>query len=137
MQIWKTLNGITIYRIKSGKVNCFLIVHDNVVLLVDTGYKSDRNKLLREIRKIANPNFIVQSHTHFDHCSNTAFLKDHFESSVIVHSSEAEFLEKGLSPLPKGTMFLTKAIIRLANWMDNPVGPFEKLSPDILVDQVH
>jgi glyoxylase-like metal-dependent hydrolase (beta-lactamase superfamily II) len=46
------------------------------------------------------PDYLVLTHTHFDHAANAAFLKKTFGLKIVVHQSEAGFLKEGNTPLP-------------------------------------
>lgn len=113
MKTWTTHNGNLITQILSGRSNVFLVSTNNCNILIDTGHKREIKKLEKNLNQqsITSIDFLVLTHTHFDHSGNAAFIKEKYHPKVIVHQSEADYLEKGSSPLPKGTIFSTKLLI--------------------------
>ncbi len=119
---WVTQNDHTIYQILSGRCNCYLLSNGKQAILVDTGVRSEWKKLYRAIMQICGQDIsleaVILTHTHFDHASNAQKLKEIFQTRVIVQQEEAAFLEKGISPIPSGTMLFTKTLVRLAGDRD-------------------
>jgi glyoxylase-like metal-dependent hydrolase (beta-lactamase superfamily II) len=86
-------------------------------ILIDTGHKNKRSKLERALTnlKVKDIDYLVLTHSHFDHAGNAEFAKEKFNAKVVIHASEYEYLKTGNSPLPKGSIFLTKFIIHATN----------------------
>jgi len=134
---WKTQNGYIIKLIKAGITNCYLIEYENTCILVDTGQKRAYAKLqafLNGNLRNLNLNYILQTHTHYDHAGNTKKIRDKFHARVIVHEKEAECLSKGFTTLPKGTNIVTKIISNSGNRYASWIGEYENVEPNITVN---
>lgn len=116
MKTWKTSLGNQIVQILWGRSHVFLIQGKGVNILIDTGLKISRQRLVRRLNKLnlSSIDYLVLTHTHFDHASNAAFIQKKYSARVVVHDSEKDFLKTGRSPLPCGTFFFTRFVIRLA-----------------------
>ena len=117
MKSWKTINGYKIIQVLSGRSNSYFITTDRLNILLDTG-KVTANKRLRnnigslklERKKI---DFLVLTHTHFDHCQNAAQIKKQENCKIIMSAKEKSFVEKGYTPVPYGTTMISKRIYEL------------------------
>ncbi len=138
MKKWTSTNGITIYQVLSGRSNSFLVSSDNKFFLIDTGRASSWKKLSKNLDDILGENqlsFLILTHTHFDHAENTAKIKEKYKCKIIVHESEADYLKKGDSPLPKGTNILTKFLINTIGKMIQNRYKYDPVHSDITVSQ--
>ena len=115
MRTWKTQSGYTITQVIGGRCNVYLLSNGGKYLLVDTNRKKYRTKLLQNLDKlkIRRIDALILTHTHFDHVENAAFIQKEFGAQVIVHTSEAKFLQDGNTPLPPGTIPPTKLMMFL------------------------
>ncbi len=115
MKTWITQKGTRITRILSGRSNVFLIETCGKRILVDTSIAFSRKMLQRRLRQagVSAPDFLILTHTHFDHCGNAGFIRSLTGAKVCVHPAEAEFLEKGSGPLPAGTVWFTRMLMRI------------------------
>lgn len=114
---WTTPSGYKVCCILSARSNVFLIKTQNLVILVDTNTKRNQSRLEQKLKKynIDKIDYLVLTHTHFDHAGNAAFIRQKYGARVIVHSIEKEYLERGLSPLPSGSIYITRFLIAAAN----------------------
>lgn len=107
MKKWVSQNNSTIHRILAGRSNSYLICSGKQSILVDTGILASRSRLKKNIATVLKPGiclrFLVQTHTHFDHCRNTRVLKEKENCQVVVSVHEKEFIQEGYTPLPGGT----------------------------------
>jgi glyoxylase-like metal-dependent hydrolase (beta-lactamase superfamily II) len=89
-----------IYQISLGSVNTFLI-EDNGFTLVDSGSKSNADKIFKAIEKGGkNPNNIKQvilTHCHSDHAGSVAEIKKRLGTPVWAHYEDASLIEKGIA----------------------------------------
>ncbi len=111
---WKTKRGNTVYQTLNGRSNSYLISTTDYNILVDTGKSSAYKKLLSGIESLNLINkqidFLILTHTHFDHCQNAALIEEKYQCKIILSAKDNEFIKKGYTPLPKGTNFLTEII---------------------------
>ncbi|MEI7492310.1 MAG: MBL fold metallo-hydrolase [Bacteroidota bacterium] len=115
MRYWQTRNGTQVERLLWGWSNVYLVSFDGHDVMVDTGPATFSGLLLKRLEVIGLKQLdaIVLTHTHFDHTGSAAILKEKYKMPVIVHRSEAGFLESGLSPLPHGNMPVTRFLYNL------------------------
>lgn len=114
MKQWITKSGSRILMISGGRSNIFLVTNNQTNILIDTGPAFMGRSLLKKLKRlnISSIDFLVLTHTHFDHAANAYLLKDNYKLKVIVHEAEAEFLSSGDSPVPAGTNAFTSWLVR-------------------------
>ena len=137
MKTWNTKN-CTIYQILEGRSNSFLINSQNNYILIDTGRANSWNKLSSKLDEILGKDKLsglILTHTHFDHVENAAKIKEKYNSIIIVHQSESEYLMLGNSPLPKGSNLATGFMTEVLGKKLESRYQYEKVNPDIIVDQ--
>jgi glyoxylase-like metal-dependent hydrolase (beta-lactamase superfamily II) len=115
MKTWITHKGTRITRILPGRSNVFMIETGGKRILVDTSAAFTRKMLHRRLRKtgVSTLDFLILTHTHFDHCGNAEYIRTLTGAKICVHPAEAEFLAKGSGPLPAGTVWLTRTLLRI------------------------
>jgi len=137
MFAWKTSKGNKVRLIKIGVTNCYLIEYENINILVDTGQKRFESKLLFVLRSLFNNkklDYLVLTHTHYDHTQNARIVHEEFNPKVIVHKNEYEFLRSGFTTFPKGTNLITFIISALGNKYAKGIGEYDAVNADILVN---
>lgn len=139
MKTWKTKNGYIIIKVLSGRSNSYLISKGNYNILVDTGKKSSFKKLKLNIESLNLINkqvsFLILTHTHFDHCQNTARIKVQDNCKIIVSEKEKESIKNGYTSLPDGTSVFTSLISRLGNWFSEKRFGYESFVPDFFINE--
>lgn len=138
MKKWITKDGIIIYQVLSGRSNSFLVSSNNKFFLIDTGRASSWKKLSKNLDDIIGENqlsCLILTHTHFDHAENAAKLKEKYECKIVVHESEAGYLKKGDSPLPKGTNILTRFLINFIGKRIQIRYKYNPVHPDHAIDE--
>lgn len=115
MNEWKTKNGTKITLLLGGRSNVFLLSHNKKHILIDTSPQRLFRKLNRRLVKmdINHIDYLILTHTHFDHTGNAFAIKRRYKAKVFVHKNEAGNLIKGQSTLPAGTNRFTRLITRL------------------------
>lgn len=139
MKSWKTNSGNKIFKVLSGRSNAYLIITEKYNILVDTGISSAYRDLDKNIKRVQPSNtkidYLVLTHTHFDHCQNAARIKNDYGCRIIVSEHEKEFTEAGFTPVPGGTIPITKFIVRIGAKLDLKRFRYKTFTPDILVDE--
>jgi hydroxyacylglutathione hydrolase len=137
MKTWLTKSGYSITRILSGRSNVFLLTDYEKNILIDTSpafrWKALKTRLNN--LKIIKIDYLILTHTHYDHAENTSSLKNEFGAVVIVNIREAENLKKGKNTIPLGTNFITRFIVNRFGPVFSEKMNYEPCEPDILVDQ--
>ncbi len=137
MKTWTTASGIIITRVLFGRCNAYLISGGVNHVLVDNG-QSNRLKALKQnlVRcgvTTENLNLMVLTHTHFDHAENSAVVVREYGPVVLAHEYEAEYLASGDSPLPDGTMWLSRLIVNGIGRKIRYRFRYEPVKPDITI----
>lgn len=130
-----TKSGITITKMLGGRSNVFLVNTGELVILVDTSPAIFRKQLLYKIRKknINTIDYLVLTHTHFDHSGNATTIKEKYSAKIIVHQLEAEYLLTGNSPIPAGTNRFTKWVVKHLGAIATESFTYEGCNADILI----
>ncbi|HDO27259.1 MAG TPA: MBL fold metallo-hydrolase [Bacteroidetes bacterium] len=122
--------------------NVFLIIQDGRLLLIDTGNRKQVENISHHFRtagfELSALKYIFLTHTHYDHAGSVSGLKKLTGAKVIVHSSEADNLRKGFTPIPKGTTPLFKFISfmgRKGPGIEKIVASYQPVEPDVLFEE--
>lgn len=104
-----TTSGTKISVLAGGRSNVFMVSGKNINILVDTGPAYKCKGLLKKLDtfSINSIDYLLLTHTHFDHAANAQKIKAKFGLKVIVHEKEANYLLSGDSPVPAGTNAFT------------------------------
>lgn len=137
MKYWILNNGYRIDQLLSGRSNSYLISSENGNVLVDTGRKNKRSILLKNLKKLHTEkiNWLILTHTHFDHCENAGFFQKNFNCRVVVSEKGLSNVKRGYSPLPRGTNPFSKIISGIGNHFLTSLFHFERFEPDHTYDE--
>jgi glyoxylase-like metal-dependent hydrolase (beta-lactamase superfamily II) len=115
----KTKKGTIIYQLLTGRSNSYLISTPGLNILVDTGKSSAYKRLLAGLNSFRLKNnridYLILTHTHFDHCQNAAMIKEKYQCRIMLSEKEKRFIRHGFTPFSKGTDFFTKIISAFGN----------------------
>jgi hydroxyacylglutathione hydrolase len=91
---------LSVIPLKLGIVTLFIIKAKKVII-VDTGYPGNANKILGHLRensiKPDDVSLIVLTHGHIDHYGSAAELRKITGAPIAAHKADAEFLKKGIN----------------------------------------
>lgn len=138
MKIWETKSGYKIIQILSGRSNVFLLTNGEKNILIDTSPKFMWNSLEKRLKQL-NVNridYLILTHTHYDHAENSSRIKEKYKAQVIVHKDEASYLTSGENIIPNGTNLITKTIVNLLARRFLSIARYEPCKYDILVNSV-
>lgn len=117
--------------------NSYLIFNGEKYILVDSGRRYAWLRLKHNLEKLGvtdkNLEALILTHTHFDHAENAAEIKAQFGARIIAHETEAGYLEAGDSPLPAGTVFYTKWLMKKFRTKVQPMFRYKPVTCDIPV----
>jgi len=137
MKTWKTKNGRSIIRVLSGRSNAYLIPDGNKYILIDTGEKSAFGRLKNSLEilniTVEEISTLILTHTHFDHCQSAGKIQEKSGCRVIVSGFAADYIQKGYTRLPKGTIPVSKLISRFGNLIGENGFGYDPFRPDILI----
>lgn len=124
--------------IPMGKSNAYLVSAPDLVILIDTGCSKNLKPLEQVLRQkelqITDIDYIVVTHAHYDHVGHLAEIKEKSGAKVLAHRDTVDFLKKGHTPFPEGTMLLFKIISNAGNRFFSVGGKFTPVEPDILIE---
>lgn len=85
-----------IQRIPCGSVNAYLLSRGEDAILIDTGRRKHRDRLLAACRPY-RMRLLVLTHGHIDHAENAAFLSEALGIPVAMHREDIPLLENNLA----------------------------------------
>jgi glyoxylase-like metal-dependent hydrolase (beta-lactamase superfamily II) len=130
---------MTIHCIHMGPfTNAFLIKAESGSVLVDAGYPHHEKSFKKQIQRISLESrdiaLIIATHGHADHVGSLRALKNETGAAVAIHRADSHLLQKGILTIPPAvTMWGT--FIALVFQVLLPLGRFEPVEPDIIIDQ--
>jgi hydroxyacylglutathione hydrolase len=136
MRIWNTTSGHKIVQVLNGRSNVFLLSDKGKNILIDTSPKFMWNRLQNRLSqlKIDKIDYLILTHTHFDHAANSRQLKIKYGAKVIVHRSEVEYLANGENVLLKGTNPVSEVIAWFFGNLFLSLAKYESCQYDLMVD---
>lgn len=136
MRTWTTKSGYKITQVLGGRSNVFLLSNKEKNILVDTSPQFMWKRLHTQLRQlnIDKIDYLILTHTHFDHAANSKQLKEKYGAKVIVHKNEEENLLHGNNVLLSGTNPITKIIAGLLLKRFKSLARYGPCQPDIIVD---
>ena len=104
-------------EIKKARIlftNIFYLRINGVGILIDSGYPVSEKRFMEKIKNFGKIDYLILTHTHFDHAGNAIYLK-RMGTKIVVHASEEEWLNRGETPRPPGTGTIGKTIMRFSS----------------------
>jgi glyoxylase-like metal-dependent hydrolase (beta-lactamase superfamily II) len=137
MKNWILNNGYKIDQLLSGRSNSYLICTDNGNVLVDTGRKNKKSLLIKNLKKlhVEKIEWLIVTHTHFDHCENAGFLQKKFKCEIVVAEKGLSNAKRGYATLPRGTNPFSKTISGLGNQFIFRLFHYESFTPEHTFDE--
>jgi glyoxylase-like metal-dependent hydrolase (beta-lactamase superfamily II) len=137
MKRWSTFSGIQLVKVISFRSHVYLVKTENHTILVDSGIKSIRKLLERRLDQLGvkQIDFLVLTHSHFDHAGNAAWIQSTYGAKVIIHKKEAEALASGYADLPLGLLWFTRLPMKILGKRLAPNLSSEPCQPDISMDE--
>lgn len=138
MKTWKTLSGHTVNQLLSGRSNVFLLSGKEKNILIDTGTKFRWKKLQKRLQKmnIKSIDYLILTHTHYDHAENSSRIKEKYHAKVIVHKNEISYLANGNNIVPQGTNLISKTLIFLFAKILLPLAKYDACQNDLTFDSI-
>lgn len=82
---------VEVHRIAGGNVNCYIVSDHDKAILVDTGRKKYRKKVLEKCREF-HVCLIMLTHGHMDHCQNAAYLADALQIPIAMNDKDRNLI---------------------------------------------
>ncbi len=131
----------SIFRIKLGFANVWLLKGKNGFLIFDAGIPGYHKSLFKKLEALnvrpEQVSLAVASHVHFDHVGAMAAIKKTCGCPVIVHKKGANLLRMGEWRIPEGTGFLTRTAVSFGKKYADLLARktrYEAVEPDIEIE---
>ena len=82
---------VKIHRIVGGNVNCYIVADNDKAILIDTGRKKYREKILEKCKEF-HVSLIVLTHGHMDHCQNAAYLANALHIPIAMNKKDMNMI---------------------------------------------
>lgn len=117
---------VEVHRIASGNVNCYIVTNEDKAILIDTGRKKYREKILEKCKEY-HVNLIVLTHGHIDHCQNAAYLANALDIPVAMSEKDINMIPDNRKQPMSAKTFLGKFVrsISLSSFEKDTLDVFE------------
>lgn len=115
MFIWQN-ERYRIFKINCLSYNCYILNYNDVNILIDTGIRFVRKKLMKQLRRhnIDSISAVVLTHYHSDHAGNAAYIAREFGCKVYASPVFAEYLIAGKCNMPRSNALSASIINALS-----------------------
>lgn len=121
---------VKIHRIVRGNVNCYIVTDNDKAILIDTGRKKYREKILEKCSEF-HVNLIVLTHGHMDHCQNAAYLADALHIPIAMNKKDMDLIPDNRKQSLLAKTRLGKAVLSVS------LSSFEKDSLEVFEPQIY
>lgn len=104
---------VEIHRIVSGNVNCYIAADKDKAILIDTGRRKYRGRILEECRKY-HVSLIVLTHGHMDHCQNAAYLANALQIPVAMNKKDRNMIPDNRKQSLSAKTFIGKIVLSVS-----------------------
>ena len=113
-----------IHRISAGNVNCYIVVGKDKAILIDTGRKKYRERILDKCKEY-HVSLIVLTHGHMDHCQNAAYLANALNIPIAMSKKDLNMIPDNRKQKMSAKTLLGKIVLLVS------LSSFEKDTLDI------
>ena len=121
---------VNIHRICSGNVNCYIVVDRDKAILIDTGRKKYREKILEKCKEF-QVGLIVLTHGHMDHCQNASYLANALNIPVAMSKKDINMIPDNRKQKMSAKTLLGKIVLLVS------LNSFEKDTLDAFEPMVY
>lgn len=121
---------VKIHRIVGGNVNCYIVADNDKAILIDTGRKKYREKILEKCKEF-HVSLIVLTHGHMDHCQNAAYLANALHIPIAMNKKDINLIPDNRKQALLAKTFLGKIVLSVS------LSSFEKDSLDVFQPTVY
>ncbi len=101
---------VDVHRIICGNVNCYIVTDKDKAILIDTGRKKYREKILEKCKEF-HVSLIVLTHGHMDHCQNTAYLANALHIPIAMSEKDMNLIPDNRKQSLMAKTFLGKIVL--------------------------
>lgn len=121
---------VEVHRIASGNVNCYIVTNKDNAILIDTGRKKYREKILEKCKEY-HVRLIVLTHGHMDHCQNAAYLANALRVPIAMSEKDMDMIPDNRKQPMSAKNFLGKIVLLVS------LSSFEKDSLDVFEPMIY
>lgn len=121
---------VKIHRIAGGNVNCYIVADNDKAILIDTGRKKYRDKILEKCREF-HVGLIVLTHGHMDHCQNAAYLANALHIPIAMNKKDLNLIPDNRKQVLFAKTFLGKIVLSVS------LSSFEKDSLEVFEPKIY
>lgn len=121
---------VDVHRIVSGNVNCYIVTNKDKAILIDTGRKKYREKILEKCKEY-HVNLIILTHGHMDHCQNAAYLANALNIPIAMSEKDMDMIPDNREQHMLAKTFLGKIVLSVS------LSSFEKDSLDVFEPSIY
>lgn len=121
---------VDIHRISAGNVNCYIVVDNDKAILIDTGRKKYREKILDKCKEY-HVSLIVLTHGHMDHCHNAAYLANALKIPVAMSKKDINMIPDNRKQEMSAKTLLGKIVLLVS------LSSFDKDALDVFEPMVY
>lgn len=94
-------------------MNCFIVADNDKAILIDTGRKKYREKILEKCREF-HVGLIVLTHGHMDHCQNAAYLANTLHIPIAMNKKDVNLIPDNRKQSLSAKTFLGKIVLSVS-----------------------
>lgn len=121
---------VEVHRIAGGNVNCYIVTNKDKAILIDTGRKKYREKILEKCKEY-HVSLIVLTHGHMDHCQNAAYLKNALHIPIAMSEKDINMIFDNRKQHMSAKTFLGKIVLSVS------LSSFEKDTLDVFEPTIY
>lgn len=121
---------VKIHRIVSGIVNCYIVTDKDGAILIDTGSRKYREKILKKCKDFS-VGLIVLTHGHMDHCQNAAYLANALHIPIAMNKRDINLIPDNRKQFLLAKTFLGKIVLSVS------LSSFEKDSLEVFEPTIY
>lgn len=121
---------VDIHRIVGGNVNCYIVADNDKAILIDTGRKKYREKILEKCKEL-HVSLIVLTHGHMDHCQNAAYLANALHIPIAMNKKDMNLIPDNKKQSLLAKSFLGKIVLSVS------LSSFEKDSLEVFEPTIY
>ncbi len=121
---------IEVHRLVSGNVNCYIVTNRDKAILIDTGRKKYREKILEKCKEY-HVSLIVLTHGHMDHCQNAAYLANDLHIPVAMNEKDINMIPDNRKQRMSAKTFLGRIVLSVS------LSSFEKDTLDVFEPAIY
>lgn len=132
-----THSGYNITQLLSGHSNSWLVQKNDLSILVDSGKTKSRSLLMQNLKTALHQgntlDYLMLTHTHYDHCQSAAAIKNLYHCNIIVSENAVPSITAGYTHLPRGTNYVSDILAKAGHALMKKKFMYAPFNADITI----